>query len=69
MGKATRRRLRRPLNGGARAASGADPDYASGGDASGMTAVASISTRARSSIRAATCTAVIAGKCRPMTSR
>ena len=37
--------------------------------ASGITAVASISTRARSSMSAATCTAVIAGKCRPMTSR
>jgi hypothetical protein len=38
-------------------------------DQSGITAVASISTRAASSIRPATCTAVIAGKLRPITSR
>src|SRR5206468_3763280 len=36
---------------------------------SGTTAVASISTLARSSINAFTSTAVIAGKCRPITSR
>ena len=35
----------------------------------GMTAVASISTLARSSTSATTCTSVIAGKCRPMTRR
>lgn len=37
--------------------------------ASGNTAVTSISTRARSSIRARTSTAVMAGKCLPMISR
>ena len=35
----------------------------------GTTSVASISTFARSSINATTCTAVIAGKCRPISSR
>ena len=35
----------------------------------GTTAVASISTFARSSISAATTTTAIAGKCRPITSR
>ena len=36
---------------------------------SGMTAVASISTRAASSMSPDTCTAVMAGKLRPITSR
>ena len=35
----------------------------------GTTAVTSISTLARASIRAATCTQVMAGKCLPITSR